>query len=755
MASQMTQRRRRSWWLVLATSLTTSLTALPGVGSATHEEERTYSNPTPITSVDVGPASPRSFTPYPVSVDVTGQVGRITHVSVTLHGFSHTWPADVDVLLVGPHGHSTMLMSDTGGRCDVLLVTVVIDDTATASLPEGCGLLADRAPITAGTYRPTDGSDCCGYPTVDHLIDPAPRGPYGAGLSVFNGTDPNGVWRLYVFDDWPFDGGSFAGGFSLTITTSAPFVVNDTGDRGDAAPGDGACETVVGNAECTLRAALEEANAHPGADLITFDIAGAGPHTIRPLSALPALTEPATLDGFTQPGASANTNGPAAGSNAVLMIELDGSSAGNAHGLRLSGGNSTVRGLVINRFQGSGIRIDTAGGNTVSGNYIGTDPAGVTAFGNNVNPGVGIHGGLGIVGVSHNIVGGTAPADRNVISGGHFVGVLISGGDAGSDNLVQGNFIGTNAAGTGPLGNAFGVWPNAARNTIGGTTPAARNVISGNAQAGVLFSGAFGTNNVVRGNYIGTDVTGAVSVANTRGLWILLPDNTIGGTTPGAGNVIAGNGVGVSLDGVSNPNPTPVTGNLVQGNRIGIGTAGPLGNSSHGVQIDAASQTTVDGNTIAFNGGNGVSVQRGAGNALHRNTIFSNGGLGIDLAPAGVTPNDAGDGDTGANNLQNFPVLHAAITTDSGTTIQGTLDSTPATRFTVTFFSNVACDGSGFGEGETSMGSAVVTTNAGGHASFLSTTSTVPAGQFITAVATDPDDNTSEFSRCVEVRGRP
>lgn len=533
------------------------------------------------------------------------------------------------------------------------------------------------------------------------------------------------------------------------------FTVNDVGDGSDAAPGDGVCETAAGNRLCTLRAAIEEANAHAGPDVITFDIPGAGPHTIRPMSALPAITEPSSIDGYTQPGASPNTNAPTAGSNAVLMIELDGSAAGNTHGLRIAAGSSVIRGLAINRFRRSGIRLDTAGGNTVAGNYIGTDVSGAIALGNNADPSLGIHGGIGIIGVSHNTIGGTSPADRNVISGGQFIGLLIAGGPSGADNVVQGNFIGINAAGTAALGNEYGVWPNGVRNTIGGTTAAARNVISGNAQAGVLFSGLFGTDNLVQGNYIGTDAMGTVSVANARGLWILLPDNTIGGTMPGAGNVISGNGIGILLDATSNPNPGPVTGNLVQGNLIGVGSTGPLGNTSHGVQIRFATNTSVGGNTIAFNGGDGISVQGGAGNALHLNSIVSNAGLGIDLSPDGVTVNDDGDLDTGANNLQNFPVLHAAVTTGAETTIQGTLDSIPATTFSLVFASNATCDATGFGEGETPIASTLVTTRAGGHASFVVTTTAVPTGQFITATATDPDNNTSEFSRCIAVRGRP
>ncbi|MGD0205284.1 MAG: LamG-like jellyroll fold domain-containing protein [Dehalococcoidia bacterium] len=209
------------------------------------------------------------------------------------------------------------------------------------------------------------------------------------------------------------------------------------------------------------------------ADTIEFNIPGTGPHTIQPASALPDITDPVTIDGYTQPGASPNTNPPGSGRNAVLKIELDGTNAGaGADGLRITAGNSTVKGLVINRFGGAGIELSGSGatGNVVQGNYIGTDVAGTADVGNSL-------AGLYIDGAPGNTIGGTAAGAGNVISG-NTTGVWILGSGA-TGNLVQGNYIGTDVTGTAALGGpGHGVdIRGAPSNTIGGTTAAARNVI--------------------------------------------------------------------------------------------------------------------------------------------------------------------------------------------------------------------------------------------------------------------------------------
>ncbi|MCH7999872.1 MAG: right-handed parallel beta-helix repeat-containing protein, partial [Chloroflexi bacterium] len=353
-----------------------------------------------------------------------------------------------------------------------------------------------------------------------------------------------------------------------------------------------------------------------------------------------------------------------------------------------------------------------------------------------------------------NTIGGTAAGAGNVISGNSRYGVYIVNGGA-TGNLVQGNLIGTDVNGTAALGNSsIGMFINGqSLNTIGGTAAGARNVISGNLYGIFLQSGA--TGNTVEGNYIGTDVNGSADLGNRLdGVFInASPSNTVGGSAVGAGNVISGN----NSDGIE---ILATIGNTVEGNYIGTQADGTsaLGNGVNGVLITSASNNTIGGaaagagNTIAFNGGDGVFVSSGTGNLIDPNSIHSNTGLGIDLGTNGVTANDAGDPDTGANNLQNFPELTSALVFGSNTTIKGTLNSTASTSFDLEFFSNAACDASGHGEGETFVVSSTKTTDGSGNVSFTITVgSAVPVGRFIAATATDPSDNTSEFSECEEV----
>jgi hypothetical protein len=133
----------------------------------------------------------------------------------------------------------------------------------------------------------------------------------------------------------------------------------------------------------SLRQAILDANANAGTDTITFNIPGTDPHTIKPASALPTITDPVVINGYTQPGASPNTNPVGSGINAVLKIELDGSLAGTLQqGLYIAANDCTVRGLVINRFGGNGIFLLDNSGNHIEGNFIGTNIAGTVGLGN-------------------------------------------------------------------------------------------------------------------------------------------------------------------------------------------------------------------------------------------------------------------------------------------------------------------------------------------------------------------------------------
>lgn len=561
---------------------------------------------------------------------------------------------------------------------------------------------------------------------------------------------------------------------------AATFTVNSTGDGGDFLLADGVCADAGG--ACTLRAAIQQANFTAGGDTINFGI-GSGAQTIMPGSALPTIVQPVTLNATTQPGFAG-----------APIIELSGFTAGgSANGLTISAGGSTVRGLVINSWSGYGIELNALGGNTVAGNYIGTDIAGSAALGNTLS-------GVWVNGTSGNTIGGASAGDRNVISGNTgagVAGVRIENPTA-SGNTVVGNFIGVDASGAAAIANYSGVQIlEAPSNTVGGLSAAARNVISGNAMSGVAIEGPASTGNSVIGNYIGIDAGGNSDVGNGTGVRISASNgNTIGGATAGARNVISGSaGRGVHLIGTLDGGHTiqgnyigtnaagtaaisnhwgiytqidgeasQIIGNLisgntqfailgsapvqVRGNLIGTQADGisPLGNGSDA--LDLVSGAVVGGiapgeaNVIAFNAGRGV--RGGAMEPIRGNSIHSNGGLGIDIGIPGPTLNDANDVD----GVQNFPVVNAASESMGMTTIGAQLHSTADTTLDVDFYASAICDATGYGEGETYIGSTTATTDSNGNVSISETYPIVLAGRTVTATATNPDGMTSEFSQC-------
>jgi hypothetical protein len=200
----------------------------------------------------------------------------------------------------------------------------------------------------------------------------------------------------------------------------------------------------------------------------------------------------------------------------------------------------------------------------------------------------------------------------------------------------------------------------------------------------------------------------------------------------------------------------PADGNYIEGKLIGTDISGaqPLGNTAEEILIEGSSNTVLGGmldgagNVIAFNHEAGVAVVGASctGNLIHVNSIHSNGGLGIDLGGDGSTANDPGDPDTGPNNLQNFPVISRAEP-GATTRVVASLNSTANSTFTLDFYVSSQADPSGFGEGERRLGSAIVTTDPGGNADFdVVLAAATVSGKVITANATDPHGNTSEFS---------
>jgi hypothetical protein len=367
---------------------------------------------------------------------------------------------------------------------------------------------------------------------------------------------------------------------------------------------------------------------------------------------------------------------------------------------------------------------------------------------------------------SGNTIGGTTTAALNVIDLNLRNGILVDGPGA-TGNVVQGNIVGLNPGGGSDFGNTLDgiLIQDAAGNTVGGSDSGAGNTISGNNNGvEIVNTGSNGpgaaTGNLVAGNLIGTGTDGVSDLGNAVDGVVLTdaPRNTIGGIASGAGNVISGNNRGIRITGSGSQ------GDLVEGNFIGTDRTATavIHNKIDGVLVTAGAQSNTvggtsagAGNTIAYNVGNGVRIESGVNNAVLSNKIFSNNQLGINLVGGtedsfGVTANTPGGPHVGPNNLQNDPVLITAAPSGNATFVQGTFNSRPNTTFTIQFFSSSVKDPSGHGQGQTPIGSTTVTTDGAGNASIAQNVPVaVPSGQFITATATDPNGNTSEFSNAV------
>lgn len=410
-----------------------------------------------------------------------------------------------------------------------------------------------------------------------------------------------------------------------------PFVVTSPADTGD-----GICDAV-----CTLREAIDAANANPGPDVIEFAIPGPGVQTIAPLSPLPALSDDVIIDGYSQSGAIPNSLGPLDGGlDGTLLIELSGqNTTGDGLVVDPTAASVFIDGLVINRWSGAGVRINAGAGALVAlgGNYIGTSADGLVA---------------------------PTPLQGN--------GVLV--------------------AGTGP----------SALVDIGGPLPANRNLVAGHVDHGVVISG---TGVTVAGNLIGSDVGGLAALGNgRRGVFLSSNGeaafNQIGGDQPELRNIIGGNGEdGIGLQ-CAPPSPDLCfDGTLIWGNYIGVGVDGttPLPNAN-GInvidmtygRVEVGSDLPGAGNKIYFNAGTGVlsgafavmgtEAEEGQLSILG-NGFLGNAAMAIDLGGDGPTPNDIDDADGGFNNGQNFPEITAFLPDTPGTsqtTIEYRVDSLPA-----------------------------------------------------------------------------
>ena len=493
-----------------------------------------------------------------------------------------------------------------------------------------------------------------------------------------------------------------------TANAAITMNVNSVLDTSDASPGDGFCDDGSGN--CTLRAALEESNNLAGTDTIHFAIApfDGSVKTITLNSDLPFITDRVDIDGYTQDNATANTTVSPNPFDANILVEIDGTNAFDGFeflGAASGSAGSTIKGLVINRFPGSAIVID-AHDIKVQGNYIGTNSTGLSASSNQV--GVNTQGSGSRDDGRDALVGGLLPAERNIISG-NSLGPTPSGSYPTNGWVFQGNYVGVGADGVTAIANSSvngsgGISIDFCQDVvIGGSAVGAANVISGNLSHGLAPDVV--DNILIEGNFIGTDYSGTVALGNgaagiaARQITGVIINNIIS----------ANNGDGIYFNNVDD--------SFIQGNSIGTGSTGTevLGNFRHGININLGSSSNLiggsgvnDGNVIAHNLFTGIIFSDNNDgtnlNTIIRNSIFANTQIGIDLNPSyGVTANDVGDADNGANGLLNFPGYIDIQESSGNSTIYYKLD-VPAGDYRIEFFSNTAADSSGNGEGETYLG---------------------------------------------------
>lgn len=444
----------------------------------------------------------------------------------------------------------------------------------------------------------------------------------------------------------------------------------------------------------------------------------------------------------------------AAGTAALANGFVDAANHYFASGVEIYNAGSNVIGgttggarNILSGNAANGVTISGAGAtaNQVLGNYIGTNAAGTAAIANGAAdvannyryPGVAIFGAA-----ASNLIGSAATGAGNVISGNSAQGVnLYDSGTTG--NVLAGNLIGLNAAGLAALANGYAgvsIFGAATGNTVGGTLPAARNVISGNGNQGVTISDAGTNSNVVAGNYVGLDATGISKVANTYGgveIYGGAQSNQVGGTAPGARNFIAGNtNYGVAFSG------SGTNANSISGNTIGLNVAGTaVSNGYQGVAIFGGAQNNAVGGRVA-GAGNVISGNTASGgmafydgsslnNSVNENAIYANGGSELNLY-------------NGANASLPAPTLGQAVL-GLNTAVSGTLNGMASnSAYLLEFFATPA-GGTG---GKVYIGSTTATTNSSGAATFTSIALTpkVPAGSLLVATATNAAGSSSAFS---------
>jgi len=506
--------------------------------------------------------------------------------------------------------------------------------------------------------------------------------------------------------------------------------VDSTLDTPDISIGDGSCNDGAGN--CTLRAAIEEANSDPDASSIDFNIAGAGVKTFLPATPLPTITQTLVIDGYTQPGASPNTAVSPRPFNGSLQIVIDGSSslAAGSNGITINADNVVVRGLVVNSFNFDGFNA-SGSNNTIAGNYIGTDQTGLLDKGN-TQRGIGNGPAAG----DNLVIGGLEPEDRNIVSGNDGPGISPNAGH--TSWKVWGNYVGLASDGLSSVANssyggAGGLSiDNDNNHVIGGSAVGSGNVISGNNSFGIFPDNT--DNLTIQGNIIGPDWKGDPLVINPQLGGIGLPplagpitNLLIGGVSPGQGNLIAFN----------------------KGTAVAV-----LSATSSGAALYNSTDVAVLGNSIY-------------GNTTEGSFPLSQSALGIDLLSvnlpeytitnSGPTLNDAADVDLGPNYYMNFPVISSAVQNGAELTVVFSLDAANSTQgglYRIEFFVNDSSDISGYGQGQKYLGYSDSSNGTAKQASLSLDTGTNLSGKVLSATTTALSStsasgfgSTSEFAK--------
>ena len=635
-----------------------------------------------VTVRNDGPATVTDVVPTTTFTEPTVSVGATSPASADLGpGASTTFTVPYTASALGPI-HAQIAATGTTGANPVVATTVTrvitVVGAVTATLTPSTTSPVAGAQFTLDLHVTNTSGDTqdlsVGTPTGSPSTGVTITAPAGPIAPLANGTSTDLSYTATIAAP---GAGSFTTPLAATdestsvLTSLAPvatatavpisIVVNSTAD--DALPSDAAAANVCDvdpntpGDQCTLRAAIQLANLQTAAQSISFAIDGGGVPTIAPATALPTATVPLTIDGTTQSGG---------------WVELSGASAPTGTGLSLTGGRSTVRGLVINGWA-TGISLTGEGGDLVAGNRIGTDTSGTSAVANGV--GISLHVPDSTIGATTSSSPGVCSGDCNVISGSIVAGVSSADEDLPlpARSKIVGNFIGTDVTGRVALGNQFGIDLSAAfpdqqgglasanRVLVGGPTSvpgtAPGNLISGNISVGVT-----GGNQkaqymmTMEGNLVGATSDGSSALGNPDGIIDLSPGDIVGGPATDDGNIVGGSDTfGIEAAG------------LVEGNQVGVSIHGKVLKNLLGVTNAGSSSVALCGNTVS---GNTTGLQGSF-------VLDSGNRVGTDPTGSKAVPNQIGIAPTSLTSGLDSRCPELGPDLVSGNTFAGVFDETP------------------------------------------------------------------------------